>query len=97
MVRRKTKDHLAGTLGLGSEHFMTRTNVFATPEETKLIIEMHAAAQKTPVMLIGGVDASASAWNRLRQHVHAVALSKGLPEITGFYGFDGENGEFVTA
>jgi hypothetical protein len=76
---------------------MKRTGVFATDEEKQEIIELHKAACKTPAILVGSMDIAGNAWERLIKRVHAVALAHGLPEIPGYYGFDGVNGEFVQA
>jgi hypothetical protein len=61
-------------------------NVFATPNE----IQSMKNACNTPYMMIGGH------WPESPQVVcHRIALTHGLPEITGYYGCDLRTGEFV--
>jgi len=74
---------------------MTYTGVKATDEEVAEIVELAQRASLTPMMLIGGFDASRAAWQRCHERCHAVALAHGLPEIQGFYGLDPEKKEFV--
>ena len=76
----------------GAKH----TGIFATEEERKEIQQLADEAAKTPVMTLRSdmPSFSATAWERAKQRLHEVALSKGLPEIEGFYGMDME-GEFL--
>ena len=81
---------------------MTRTGVFATPEQAKQIVELAETARTTPCFALSSDHAlnhggfSGDAWSRVHQALNAAALANGLPEITGEYGFDGENREFLT-
>ncbi len=81
---------------------MKRLNIFATEEEAKKIKELHKIAQNTPVIALSmahGLNSggfAGEAWTELKKYVHECALKHGLPEIEGFYGFDGENNEFVS-
>ena len=79
---------------------MKRLNIFATEEEKERINKLHKQAQNTPVMALSGAHAmrggfSGEIWDRLKKTVHKIALSHELPEIEGYYGFDGKNGEFL--
>jgi hypothetical protein len=63
-------------------------NVFATKSE----IQQMKDAASTPYMMVGGH------WPESPQEAcHRIALSHGLPEITGYYGCDLRSGEFVKA
>lgn len=81
---------------------MKRTGVFATEDEAKEIIELHRVARSTPVIALSvahGINSGGFAgevWTRLKQTIHSFALTHGLPEIEGFYGFDGRNNEFLS-
>jgi len=60
---------------------------FATKKEIKRIKD----AAEQPYMMIGG------RWPKSPQEVcHEIALSHGLPEISGYYGCDLRTGEFVS-
>lgn len=79
---------------------MKRLNVFADKKEKKELKKLLIKAQNTPVIAFSGAHAmrgglSADAWEMVRKRTHEIALSKGLPEIKGFYGCDLENGEFL--
>lgn len=75
---------------------MKQTGTFATQEEKEELQELLKAAQTTPVILLFGKhDLSGDAWNKVHMKTHEIALSHGLPEITGRYGMT-EDGEFVT-
>ncbi len=82
---------------------MRRTGVFATEEEVVEMKELLGAAQTTPVIAMsvghglhsGGF--AGDAWDRLKRRCHELALDHGLPEITGFYGLDLQDGQFVEA
>ena len=65
---------------------MTRLGVFATDEEIQSI----KITASLPVIRIGG-----SFPETALEHAHRCALSHGLPEITGYYGIDLRNGEFI--
>lgn len=66
---------------------MTRTGVFATPEQ----IERIKRAATTPlIMLHLGMPPSPL------EVAHECALEQGLPEIPGYYGCDLGNGEFLS-
>jgi hypothetical protein len=73
---------------------MTKTGVFATPEQREKLQKMTDEARRTPVILVGGVDVAGNAWSLVQRACHAAALENGLPEIPGFYGMT-EEGEFV--
>ncbi len=75
---------------------MKYTGVFATPQERKEIQELADKARKTPVMKLRSdmPSFSETAWDRARKRLHEVALSRGLPEIEGYYGMDSQ-GEFL--
>lgn len=78
-----------------------RLNVFATDEEMAEINKLHHIAVNTPVIAftsadaLSGNDLASRAWKQLMERVHKIALTKGLPEIQGYYGIDGENKEFI--
>lgn len=79
---------------------MKRLNVFATKEEKEEILKLHKQAQSTPVIALSSAHAmrggfSGEIWDRLKKKIHKIALSHELPEIEGYYGFDGKNGEFL--
>ncbi len=79
---------------------MKRLGLFATKKEKEKILKLHKQAQGTPVVALSGEHAkrggfSGEIWDRLKKTVHKIALSHDLPEIEGYYGFDGENGEFL--
>jgi hypothetical protein len=67
---------------------MKYLNVFATPEEIQEIKEI----AKLPCIMIGNVTPESPL-----HACHRIALSHGLPEITGYYGCDLRTGEFVSA
>ena len=80
---------------------MYRTNKFASEEEVEEIKTLHKKAITTPVMAFSTSHAmqggfSGYAWKGLQVRIHEIALSKGLPEIPGYYGIDLESGEFVS-
>lgn len=81
---------------------MKRLNIFATDEEKKELGELLKTAQTTPAMALSstqalaGNDFASLAWKRVNERCHKIALSHGLPEISGFYGCDLETGEFVS-
>lgn len=64
---------------------MTRTGIFATPEEIEIL------KRPVPYMIIGGREPETA-----QQKAHRFAKAHGLPEITGYYGCDLQNGEFVS-
>lgn len=66
---------------------MTRTGVFATPEE---VVILKAAASAPLIMLQAGMPESP------QKKAHRYALAHGLPEITGYYGIDLRTGEFLS-
>lgn len=66
----------------------TRLNVFATQDDIKYIKECAGA----PVMFLSG---GKPMFESPQQAAHRAALKAGLPEITGYYGIDLKNGEFV--
>lgn len=70
------------------------TGVFATDEEREYLEELATKARNTPVIMVGGMDVSGTAWQRVNTACHAAALKHGLPEIKGFYGL-GLDGEFI--
>lgn len=75
---------------------MKKTGTFATQEEKEELQELLKVAQATPVILLFGKhDLAGDAWDIVRTKAHEIALSHGLPEITGRYGMT-EDGEFVT-
>ena len=79
---------------------MERLDVYSTDEEKEKINKLHKEAQQTPVIALSGAHAmrggfSGEIWDRLKKTIHKIALSHGLPEIEGYYGFDGENAEFL--
>ena len=77
---------------------MTHTGIFASEEERGEIQELASTAQGTPMIKLASnqPDFAETAWRRTKERLHAVALSKGLPEIEGFYGMTPE-GEFINA
>ena len=77
-----------------------RTGVFADKQEIESINELAAQARVTPVIAFTTEHAmeggfSGDAWSRVNKEIYRCALAHGLPEITGYYGFDGSNGEFL--
>jgi len=80
---------------------MKRTNIFATEEEAKEINKLATEARSTPIIAMsithglstGGF--SGEAWKRCEERLHVIALSHGLKEIPGYYGFDPKNREFI--
>ena len=76
---------------------MTKTGLYATPEEFAEAKRLAEEAANTPVIApTGGQDLASQAWERTKQHVHKAALAHGLPEIPGYYGMTNK-GQFVTA
>ena len=80
---------------------MKRLNVFATQVEKGECVKLLKVAQNTPVIAFSSKHAleegglAGQAWSTLKKYCHKIALSHGLPEIEGFYGIDGETGEFL--
>ena len=81
---------------------MQRTGKFLTDEKTKEhILSLAKIAQNTPVIAFSTEHAlkegglSGQAWNAVHEAIYRAALANGLPEITGYYGLDGGNGEFL--
>ena len=78
-----------------------RTGVFASKQEIETIQELAEDARNTPVIALTtahGLDSggmAGDAWTRVNKAVYSCALIHGLPEIEGYYGFDGINGEFL--
>lgn len=73
------------------------TGVFCTDEE---FLEFKALADKAQLDLPADLDKGPipypeGPWVDIARVVQKVALEKGLPDITGYYGLD-EKGEFVT-
>lgn len=76
--------------------YMERLGVFATDEEGRELTRLVREAQRTPVIVVGsGPDMATRAWEAAYKRIHATAMAHGLPEIDGFYGFDGSNNEFL--
>jgi hypothetical protein len=75
---------------------MKHTGVFASEEEREEIQALADEARRTPVMKLRSdmPSFSETAWERTKKRLHEVALSNGLPEISGYYGMTPE-GEFV--
>lgn len=80
---------------------MYRLKTKATEEEAADIKERLIAIQNTPVIALssdqalrGGMPGDMT--NRLRQEIHTLAISKGLPETSGFYGLDLKTREFLS-
>lgn len=67
---------------------MTGTGVFLTDEE---VVRVRSAASM-PYIIVGGMAPQSP-----QQVVHNIALAKGLPEITGYYGANLKTKEIVTA
>lgn len=78
-----------------------RTGVFASEEETKRAVDLYQQAMRTPVIALSTEHAlkdggfAGQAWDIMHQTVHGYALAHGLPEITGYYGLDTANREFI--
>lgn len=72
-----------------------RTGIFATVEENMVISALVQAARRTPVIALGRSEAAWLEWQRVKQRIHAMALAHGLPEVPGFYGYDGAAREFL--
>lgn len=76
---------------------MMRTGVFATPEQMKQIADAEARvamAGLTAARL--GPHRAESREKRMRRLIYSAAIAQGLPAMTGFYGYDPRNGEFIT-
>lgn len=67
-----------------------RLGVFATPEQVQSIKACAAA----PVMFLSG--GTPMGGDPVKE-THRAALAQGLPEISGYYGIDLRNGEFVVS
>jgi len=74
-----------------------KTGIFLNETELKNVTE------KTARVCLAGMTSARfgpahadNLWNELHTEIHALALSKGLPEIEGYYGVSND-GEFVTA
>ncbi len=78
-----------------------RSGVFASAEEIEEIAALAASARATPVIAMSSAHGlerggfAGDAWRLVQEAVYRYALAHGLPDIVGFYGFDGANGEFL--
>lgn len=73
---------------------MTNTGVKCSAEELVELRNLANEAARTPAITLtsGTPDWASRALERCLKRTHEIALSHGLPEITGYYGitFDGE-------
>lgn len=80
---------------------MTKTAIYATPEEIEALKKGLSRAQNTPAFglssaqVLSGNDFASMAWRDVKRACHYAALQHGLPEIEGFYGIDLQTGEFL--
>ncbi len=81
---------------------MTRTGKYLQDEVAKKrILELAQLAANTPVIAFSSEHAlrdgglSGQAWKAVHETIYAEALKIGLPKITGYYGLDGTNAEFL--
>jgi hypothetical protein len=74
---------------------MKRTGVFLTGDELARARRGADAAGNAPVIRVGDVDLSETAWRCLKWTVYHMALKHGLPSIEGFYGLDFDSGELI--
>lgn len=79
---------------------MSRLNVFATAKELTRAAELATQANNTPVIAFSGAHAmtggaSADAWRYVHDYIDKIAYLHELPEISGRYGLDLQNGEFL--
>ena len=80
---------------------MINTGTFANPTEIEELKDLLHRLRTTPVLALSSHHAlehggfSGEARKAMVERCHEIALSHGLPEITGFYGCDLATGEFV--
>ncbi len=80
---------------------MRRTKIFATTDQAKEIADLADLARATPVIAMSSAHAlehggfAGEVRSRVNETIYRYALAQGLPEITGWYGFDPANGEFL--
>lgn len=76
---------------------IVRTGVFATEEEAAEITRLFREADNAPVMtfVLDQPSFTQQARHRASTHLHRVAMSHGLRDHRGFYGFDESNREFI--
>lgn len=73
-----------------------KTGVFLDDAELKNVKEKVAKAQLASMTAVRfGPTYADNLWKELRTEIHSLALSRGLPDIEGFYGVSND-GEFVT-
>lgn len=78
---------------------MKRLNVFATQEEieqVKRCLNMPVIAISNPAAPGPNVSPVIPLNESPQAAAHRIALAHGLPEISGYYGIDLRNGEFVS-
>ena len=92
---------MGGCCGYGEGSRMRNTGVFATKDELTELSKMAEEASRTPVIALthdhamrGGF--AGDVWQDVKERCHTIALSHGLPEVTGFYGLSND-GEFLEA
>ncbi len=79
---------------------MERLDTYATEDEIVKAKELLHDAQTTPVIAIDSAHAlrggmSGDAWKRVHDYIERIAKDHDLPEISGQYGLDCENGQFL--
>ena len=81
---------------------MKRTGIFCSTEEAETIKKKYNQARNTPAIALSvshGIERggfAGEAWDYFRKELHTIALKYGLPEISGYYGIDLSNNEFVS-
>lgn len=77
-----------------SKDKFVKTGVFASKKEATAIKKMMKIAANTPMICFDPMTAI-NPWDAVYKLIHKVALSHGLPEIPGYYGFNADSGEFL--
>ena len=75
---------------------MFRSKATVTEEESNEILRLYHEARSTPVMLVGGVDASSHVWKAFHDHLDKLAKQYGLVYQPGEWGFDPETRQFLS-
>jgi len=62
------------------------TGVFM-PEDNRVVIDQLVPLAQNTINIV--------TWKTVYEQIHKFALEDGLPEIRGYYGFDGRTGEYL--
>lgn len=62
---------------------MAGTGIFCSESEAKEVKRLHKEASTTPVMLVGSVDLSTSAWDFLTDYLEELAQKHNAPKGSG--------------